>query len=615
MAGQLTPPAFDPDRDLTIGATEGGRAKLVWFVDFTDPLTRRMRDVLQQTAQRSGERNASLAIRYLPDPSFGESSDVAARAAIAAAAQDAHLAMFRALFSRPPRYTEGLVVALAEALELDLDRFRADLWSDATTALLDAHRASALSGGGVEQAPALFIDNREYEGGAWDESSLVDAIEKPIAIRLQLATQEFFRWAAAAGLVLVLATLAALFVANMGGHDWYEHLRHTKMGGLVAGGDWSFKLPFEAWINDALMALFFLLVGGIEIKREMVDGELSDMSSAALPIIGALGGMLVPAAIYVVINWGGTPPTQHGWGGIPMATDIAFTLGGIMALLGGDRVPTSLKIFVSALAIADDLGAILVIAAFYGHGFHMDAFGAAVFVFVVMMTLNRSRIYSRIPPYLVLMVFLWFFIHESGLHATLAGVLTAAAIPSRRRANIEGIAAQASALLEAEAREPEEPIAHGTLERLQTAIYRLRDPGGFHLQHALENWSNFLILPLFAFFNTGIVILGSSFSPPFAPEALGVMAGLVIGKPLGILTFVFVAVQLGFARLSPEINWLHVLGAGLLAGGVGFTMSIFIGSASFEGAQLDSVKLAILLASAVAAVGGSLVLIAAARRD
>ncbi len=598
MAGYLFP-EFDAERDIMIGEADA-RTALVWFIDFTDPLTRRMRGVMQRSVNRLGPQNAGLAVRYLPDPAYGASADIAARAAIAAHAQGRHMEMHRALFSRPPRYSEGLVIALAETLELDMDQFRIDLRSDQTTQRLEDDRASALRGG-VNQTPALFIDNREYEG-AWDETSLIEAIQKPIGVRLQLATAEFFRWAASAGLVLILATLAALAVANAGGHDWYEHLRLTVMG-LTAGG-WSFTLPLEAWINDALMALFFLLVG-IEIKREMVDGELSDMARASLPIVGAIGGMVVPAAVYYGINYG--TPTAHGWG-IPMATDIAFTLG-IMALLG-DKVPTSLKIFVSALAIADDLGAILVIAIFYGHGFHMDAFIAAVVIFAVMIALNRGRIYSRVP-YLILMVFLWYFVHESGLHATLAGVLTAAAIPSRRSANIEGIAAQTSALLEAEARDPDKPVAHGTLARLQTALDRLRDPG-FHLQHALENWSNFMILPLFAFFNTGIVILGSSFSP-LAPEALGVMAGLVIGKPLGIFLTVFIAVKLGWAKMSSEISWAQVIGAGMLAG-VGFTMSIFIGSASFEGAQLDSVKLAILIASLVSAVVGSIILTVAARR-
>ena len=223
---------------------------------------------------------------------------------------------------------------------------------------------------------------------------------------------------------------------------------------------------------------------------------------------------------------------------------------------------------------------------------------------------NRGRIYSR-TPYLILGVALWFFIHESGLHATLAGVLTAAAIPSRRSANIRGVAAQTAALFEAELRDPDTPVAHGTLNRLQHAVDRLREPG-FHLQNALEHWSNFLILPLFAFFNTGILIVGAHFSL-WEPEALGVMAGLVIGKPLGIVLLVFLAIRLGLARLSSEINWMQLLGAGSLAG-VGFTMSIFIGTASFAGDQLASVKLAILLASLLSATLGSLILIVAARK-
>ena len=309
----------------------------------------------------------------------------------------------------------------------------------------------------------------------------------------------------------------------------------------------------------------------------------------------------MPALIYVAINWN-SPDTLHGWG-IPMATDIAFTLG-IMALLGR-RVPTSLKIFVSALAIADDLGAILVIALFYGHGFHMDAFLFGVGILAIMLVLNRARIYSR-TPYLLLGVVLWYFVYESGLHATLAGVLTALAIPSRRSASIEGVAEQAASVFEAE--RANTAIGAGALARLESAVERLREPG-FHLQHALEGWSNFLILPLFAFFNTGILIIGSSFALG-SPEVLGVMAGLVIGKPLGIFLICYLGVRLGLAKLSPEISWTQVVGAGLLAG-VGFTMSIFIGSAAFSGEQLESVKLAILIASLVAGSLGALVLIMA----
>lgn len=587
---------FNPDRDILFGEADG-RADLVWYLDFCDPMSRRIRDVLRRTVDRFGTGNARLATRFLPSSDASLGGEIAARAAIAAFRQLYHVGMNQLLFDHDAPFDEAVVVELATELELDIDQFRADLFSPATDAQLEEDRITAAELG-VETTPALFIDGREYHG-AWDETSLMEAIQKPIGVRMSLASTDFFRWAASAGLVLVLATLAALLVANMGGHDWYEHLRETVIG--ISFGLSSFELSLEAWINDGLMAFFFLLVG-IEIKREMVDGELSDMQRASLPILGAIGGMVVPAGIYLALNWG--LPTEKGWG-IPMATDIAFTLG-IMALLG-DKVPTSLKVFVSALAIADDLGAILVIAIFYGHGFDTSMFVAAIAVFALMLVLNRSRIYAR-TPYLILMVFLWFFIHESGLHATLAGVLTAAAIPSRRSANVDGIAAQTAMIFQSRMNNPDSPISHGALSSLQLAIDRLRDPG-FHLQAALENWSNFMILPLFAFFNTGILIFGSSFSV-MAPESLGVILGLLIGKPLGIFLIVFVSVKLGFARLSSEINWTQLIGAGFLAG-VGFTMSIFIGSAAFEGAQLESVKLAILLASALAAVIGSVILIKA----
>ncbi len=353
------------------------------------------------------------------------------------------------------------------------------------------------------------------------------------------------------------------------------------------------------------MALFFLIVG-IEIKRELVDGELSTLSSAALPLIAAIGGMLVPAAVYALVNWG--EPTIKGWG-IPMATDIAFTLG-ILALLG-DKIPTSLKVFVSALAIADDLGAIIVIAVFYGHGFQMDQFLFACLVFSFMITLNIGRVYTP-TPYLILGAILWYFTHESGLHATLAGVLTAIAIPSRPSAQIKGVALQASRIFAYELRNPDKPAGTGSVLGLQSIIDRLRDPG-FHLQHVLESWSNFLILPLFAFFNTGIIIIGASFSL-LQPEVLGVILGPLIGKPLGIFVFVYIAVKLGLARLPAEINWTQILGAGLLCG-VGFTMSIFISSAAFQGEQLQSVKLAVLLASVLAAILGTIVLMKASKNQ
>ncbi|MDO6731650.1 Na+/H+ antiporter NhaA [Marinovum sp. 2_MG-2023] len=589
--------ALDPEQDIIL-ANSGGRVQIVQFVDYANRRARRVRDILLRASDLLGAQKTCLALRFCPPEKAGNSTDVAARAAISAFWQDQLAEMHEALFCAPEDdITVERVTALARTMGLDPDAFAADLTSERTEAVL-ARSQQSFEGSGVVQTPAIFIDGRAYEG-AWDETSIFEAVSKPLGLRMHLASQDFFHWAASAGLVLVLATVAALVVVNVGFGAWYEHLLHTEFGLIF--GDWNLTLGLAHWINDGLMALFFLLVG-IEIKREIVNGELSSRDKAILPVLGALGGMMVPALLYVGLNWG-NPETAHGWG-IPMATDIAFTLG-ILALLGS-RVPTSLKVFVSALAIADDLGAIVVIALFYGHGFHFDALLFALGILAVMAVLNLSRVYARLP-YVLLGVLLWYFILQSGLHATLAGVLTAALIPSRPSANIEGVALHAGDVIARELDKGE--IGAPAMARLANAVDRLREPG-FHLQHRLEGWSNFLILPLFAFFNTGIALAaGLSF---VAPEVLGVIVGLFIGKPLGICLFVWIGVKTGIARLSSDVSWRQLFGAASLCG-VGFTMSIFIASAAFVEPALGGVKLAILIASLLSAVTGSLILLSAPR--
>lgn len=591
--------SFNADHDFHLGNPDSPHS-IVLYGDYTSNACRRLRDILRRIADR---QDGKVVYIYRQYPASGNADgDRAARAAIAAGRQGKFWDMHQVLFQRGQTFAEGDISKLAAEVELDVAEFARDLTSEFVEDHLAGDREAAKDVG-VTQIPALYIDGERYFG-AWDELSIMDAVERPLGYRAERASQRFFGWAASGGLLLILATLAALVVANTGLHDVYEKLRLTEFS--LEFGEARFGLSLEAWINDGLMTIFFLIIG-IEIKREIISGELSDLSSAMLPIIGAFGGMVAPALIYMAFNFGG--PAAHGWG-IPMATDIAFTLG-LMAVLGR-RVPNSLKIFVAALAIADDLGAILVIALFYGHGLHLMPMLGALGCIAVMLILGWVRVYA-LSPFLILGLVLWVFVYASGLHATLAGVLTAMLIPARRPANVSEVAAQATVIADAAGPRSDasrETIADHAVNAMEDAIMRLREPG-HHLQRALENWTNFMILPLFAFFNTGVLLIGSNFIP-VAPEALGVMFGLVIGKPLGICLACWVAIRLGWAQLSSEISWVQFIGAGCLAG-VGFTMSIFIGTAAFEGAQLGTIKLAILLGSVASATIGMAILIFAGK--
>ncbi|MEM6904189.1 MAG: Na+/H+ antiporter NhaA, partial [Pseudomonadota bacterium] len=335
---------FNPKTDIVLRNPEG-RVPVLWFVDYDDKPTRRVGQVIAGFSGRLGDQDSVLAARLV---SHSVAGDLACRAAMAAWAQGHFEAMHDALMDAPRDFTEERLRELAVGLSLDISRFEADMYSAETTARLNQFQAS-YERSAIAQIPAVFINGEGYDA-AWDEHSLIEAINRPLGQRLTQAGKEFTEWAASAGLVLVLTTIATLAIYNLGYADWYDHAIHTPIG--ISWGDWSLQLSFEHWVNDGLMALFFLLVG-IEIKREFISGELNSPDKAVLPIVGAIGGMVVPALVYVAINAG--TDTAHGWG-VPMATDIAFTLG-IIALLGS-RVPISLKVFISALAIADDLGAI-----------------------------------------------------------------------------------------------------------------------------------------------------------------------------------------------------------------------------------------------------------------
>ena len=380
------------------------------------------------------------------------------------------------------------------------------------------------------------------------------------------ALRAFLSGEAAGGILLMAAAAVAMIIANSPIAASYSHILH-----LIIGPELTPKLgpmTVHLWINDGLMAIFFLLVG-LEIKREFVDGHLSTWADRALPMVAAAAGMIVPAIIYLAVA-GGDPALQRGWA-IPAATDIAFAIG-VLALLGS-RAPASLKLFLTTVAIVDDMGAVAIIALFYTAELNIDALTAAGGIWLVMMMLNRFRV-NALWPYLILAALLWYATLISGVHATIAGVMAAFAIPFRRT----------FAAPDAE---------DSTLHRLE---------------HALVKPVAFFIVPIFGFANAGVSLAGISLAALIAPLPLGIALGLFLGKQLGIFTSVWIVVKLGIAARPAHASWMQVYGVALLCG-IGFTMSLFIGGLAFIGPdQGDAVKIGVLMGSILSAISGYLIL-------
>jgi NhaA family Na+:H+ antiporter len=418
--------------------------------------------------------------------------------------------------------------------------------------------------------------------------------------------QEFFRTEAAGGALLVICACAALAAANSGWADAYHHLWATTFSVAVEG--YGLSLTAHQWINDGLMAVFFLLVG-LEIKREALAGELASPRHAALPIAAAIGGMAVPAAIYFVTNGGGI--ASRGWA-IPMATDIAFALGALA--LVAPRAPSGLKIFLAALAIVDDMGAVLVIALFYTGAIAWGALAVAGIILLLLIGLNALRIRS-LTPYLVLGLGLWFYVHESGVHATIAGVLLAFTIPTRTRINAAEFSTEARGLLDQFDRTETGDLLVLTSKGQQEAIIGLERASEsvtaplLRLEHALHVFSAFVVMPLFAFSNAGVGLTGAS----GGRVTLAVILGLAVGKPLGITGAALAAVRLRLAALPARVTWTALHGCAWL-GGIGFTMSLFIATLAFQGTNLlDAAKVGILAGSILSGIVGAVVVRRGAR--
>ncbi|PYK18778.1 MAG: Na+/H+ antiporter NhaA [Verrucomicrobia bacterium] len=414
--------------------------------------------------------------------------------------------------------------------------------------------------------------------------------------------QRFFRTETAGGSVLLLFGIAALVLANSPLAEAYERLWQIRL--TFGIGEHSLSLTLHQWINDGMMAAFFLLVG-LEIKRELIVGELASVRKAALPIAGAIGGMVVPATVYWMCNM--TGQNARGWG-IPMATDIAFALGALALI--APHAPAGARVFLAALAIVDDMGAVLVIAIFYSHALAWDALIVAALIVGVLVGLNAMGV-RRLWPYLLAGIALWYFVHESGVHATVAGVALAFTIPTHTRINAVEFSRKARDFLARFDRTESGDSLVLTSKGQQEAVFAIEHASKavtapiLRLEYALHNFSAFVVMPLFAFANAGVRIGG-----PFrhAEVAIGVLLGLIIGKPLGITAAALGAVKSGIAQLPSGVGWSSLLGYACLAG-IGFTMSLFIAMLAFdETGPVHAAKSAILAGSLLAGIAGTVIL-------
>jgi NhaA family Na+:H+ antiporter len=558
-------------------------------------------EVIEGLRSRFGER-MRYVFRHLPVPG----SDDATRASgLAEAAQTTgrFWEVHEALMERGPDFSEAAFEQIARDFDLPLSvaasehalaaaRVRADIES--------AERSGALV------TPTFFINGRRY-AGAWDESSLADAMLGTLGHRIQSAAFEFVRWGPSSGLLLGLATLLALVLSNspLGSAfaTWWE---------MPLGFQWgtrAFAHSLLHWVNHGLLTIFFFVVG-LEIKREFTVGHLATFRSGALPVIAAMGGIILPAVIYASIA---PPELRHGWG-IPIGTDTAFAVALIVFL--GDRVPVELRVFLTAAVIIDDIVAILVIALFYTGDMNMGYLIAGGATTALVVVLNRTGVYGALP-YAVCGGVLWFFLHEAGLHATLAGVILAVFIPTRPPANLSALLAQAATVIHLEDSHAGEAMRPGPSEpalRTLDAIHSRIESPADKLLRSFEPWSSYVVLPIFALANAGVAWSPGVFEGQ-GRLISAITLGLVLGKPMGIVLAAWLAVRSGIAVKPEAYTWRQLCGAGAL-GGIGFTMSLFIAGVAFpDKADYAAAKIAIFQASLIAGGLGVMILRPKVRSD
>lgn len=591
----LSPPV-ELERDHVLGPPDA-ELTLVEYGSYACRSCHAVHEVVEGLRSRFGPR-MRYVFRHLPVAGNDDAIGAAELAEYAAESTGNFWGVHEALMERGPTFAPGDFGKIAREFGLPPADASHEPAYHAAQARVREDIESARVNGAI-LTPAFYINGRRYTG-TWDESSLADAMLGTLGHRIQSAAFEFVRWGPSAGLLLGLATLVALVLSNSPFGTAFVTWWDTLFG--LQWGTRFFSHSLVHWANHGLLTIFFVVVG-LEIKREFTVGHLASLRSGALPVIASLGGIILPAVIYALVA---PLHLRHGWG-IPIGTDTAFAVALIVLLR--DRVPVELRVFLTAAVIIDDIVAILVIALFYTGEIHTVylVWGGAVTALLVL--LNRMGVYG-VLPYVLLGSVLWFLLHEAGLHATLAGVILAVLIPTRPPANLNALMAQAAAILRLEQAQQSEAMRSGpsepALHALDAIHARLESPAD-KLLRTVEPWSSYVVLPIFALANAGVAWSASVFAG-HSRLMLGIILGLVVGKSVGIVAGAWLAVRAGIAVKPDAYSWRQLMGAGAL-GGIGFTMSLFIAGEAFDDpADYDAAKIAIFIASIIAACVGTAIL-------
>jgi Na+:H+ antiporter, NhaA family len=591
---KLDPP-IDLDHDHVLGPSDA-ELTLVEYGSYACPHCHAVHNIIAGLRNRFGER-MRYVFRHLPAADSDDALRAAELAEYAAETTGRFWGVHAALMERGPVFSEDDFGRIAREFNLPSAAQHEAALAAARDRVRDDAESARRSGARV--TPTFFINGRRY-AGAWDESSLADAMLAPLGHRIQAAAFEFVRWGPSSGLLLGLATLLALVLSNSPAGAAFQSWWETRLG--FQWGTATFDLTLLDWVNHGLLTIFFFVVG-LEIKREFTVGHLASFRSGALPVIASLGGIVLPAIIYAALA---PPHLRHGWG-IPIGTDTAFAVALIVLL--SDRVPIELRVFLTAAVIIDDIVAIVVIALFYSGEIATIYLITAAVVVVLLIVFNRFGVYGALP-YAVCGIVLWFFLHEAGLHATLAGVILAVLIPTRPPADLKALLAQAATVIHEEDLHRGEAMHPGpsepALRALDTIHSRLESPAD-KLLRSVEPWSSYVVLPIFALANAGVAWSTDVFQQN-GRLMIAITLGLVVGKSIGIVAASWLAVLSGIAVKPDAYSWRQLIGAGAL-GGIGFTMSLFIAGLAFpDPAAYAAAKIAIFIASVIAAVVGTIIL-------